>query len=203
MVRTASLLVALLVATNLAARIGDDAVAAHQIAFQINLFLALSLDAIAIAGQALVGRYLGASDAHQARVAARRMIEWGVLIGVGFAVVLAMARPALVPLFTDDAAVRDLAMQVLLVVALVQPLSAVVFVLDGILIGAGDQRYLAGAMLASTLLGFLPAVVAVVVLDGGLLWLWGAIALWILARGVTVAWRFAGSGWQVTGATRA
>src|SRR5581483_10939442 len=130
MVRTASLLAALLAATNLAARISDHAVAAHQIAFQMNLFLALSLDAIAIAGQAMVGRYLGASDAHQARVASRRMIEWGVAIGVAFAVVLAIARPALVPLFTDDGGVRHLAMQVLLIVALVQPLSAVVFVLD-------------------------------------------------------------------------
>jgi len=78
----------------------------------------------------------------------------------------------------------------------------VVFVLDGVLIGAGDQRYLAGAMLASTLFAFLPAVVLVTVLDGGLLWLWGAIALWIVARGITVGWRFAGTGWQVTGATR-
>jgi putative MATE family efflux protein len=201
-VRTASLLAALLVATNLAARISDDAVAAHQIAFQVNLFLALSLDALAIAGQAMVGRYLGASDAHQARVASRRMIEWGVAAGVGFALVLVAVRPALVPLFTDDAGVRDLALQVLWVVALVQPLSAVVFVLDGILIGAGDQRYLARAMLASTLFAFVPAVALVTALGGGLLWLWAAIALWIAARGVTVAWRFAGTAWQVTGATR-
>jgi putative MATE family efflux protein len=201
-VRTASLLAALLVATNLAARVSDDAVAAHQIAFQINLFLALSLDAIAIAGQAMVGRFLGASDAPQARAAARRMIEWGVVVGVVFAVVLAVARPALVPLFTDDAGVQHLALQVLWIVALVQPLSAVVFVLDGILIGAGDQRYLARAMLASTVLVFLPAVAVVTALDGGLLWLWGAIALWIAARGLTVGWRFAGTAWQVTGATR-
>jgi putative MATE family efflux protein len=201
-VRTASLLAALLVATNLAARISDDAVAAHQIAFQINLFLALSLDAIAIAGQAMVGRFLGASDAPQARAAARRMIEWGIVIGVAFAVILVVARPALVPLFTDDVGVQHLALQVLWIVALVQPLSAVVFVLDGILIGAGDQRYLARAMLASTLLAFVPAVVVVTVLDGGLLWLWGAIAFWIAARGLTVGWRFAGTAWQVTGATR-
>jgi MATE family, multidrug efflux pump len=201
-VRTASLLAALLVATNLAARVSDDAVAAHQIAFQINLFLALSLDAIAIAGQAMVGRFLGASDAPQARAAARRMIEWGVVVGVAFAAVLAVARPALVPLFTDDAGVQHLALQVLWIVALVQPLSAVVFVLDGILIGAGDQRYLAGAMLASTVLVFLPAVAVVTALDGGLLWLWGAIALWIAARGLTVGRRFAGTAWQVTGATR-
>ncbi len=116
--RTASLLGALLAATSLAARIGDDAVAAHQIAFQINLFLALSLDAIAIAGQAMVGRFLGASDAGQARAVSRRMIEWGVAVGVGFAVVLAVARPALVPIFTDDAGVRHLALQVLWIVAL-------------------------------------------------------------------------------------
>ena len=201
-IRTASLLAALLVATNLAARISDDAVAAHQIAFQINLFLALSLDAIAIAGQAMVGRFLGASDPVQARAAARRMIEWGVVVGVAFAVVLVAVRPLLVPLFTDDLGVRHLALQVLWVVALVQPLGAVVFVLDGILIGAGDQRYLATAMLASTLVGFVPAVIVVTVLGGGLLWLWGAIALGSPYGASPSGWRFAGTGWQVTGATR-
>ena len=150
----------------------------------------------------MVGKYLGASDAHQARVASRRMIEWGVAIGVGFAVVLAAARTVLVPLFTDDAGVQHLALQVLWIVALVQPLAAVVFVLDGMLIGAGDQRYLAMAMLVATLLAFVPAIALVAVLDGGLLWLWAAIAWWILARGVTVGWRFAGTAWQVTGASR-
>ena len=201
-IRTGSLLAAFLAATAIASRIGDDDVAAHQIAFQVFLFLGLSLDALAIAGQAMVGRFLGAEDSGEARAAARRMIEWGVGIGFVFAVLLVVLRPVIVPLFTPDADVQDLALQVLLIVAAMQPLNAVVFVLDGILIGAGDVTYLAVAMLVATLGVFAPAAVAVLVLDGGLLWLWAALTLWMGARCVGMATRYAGSGWQVTGAVR-
>jgi putative MATE family efflux protein len=202
-IRTGSLLAVFLAATAIASRIGDDDVAAHQIAFQVFLFLGLSLDAIAIAGQAMVGRFLGAEDPSEARAAARRMIEWGVAVGIVFAVLLAALRPALVPIFTTDPDVRHLALQVLLIVAALQPLNAVVFVLDGVLIGAGDVTYLAAAMLAATLLVFVPAAAAVLVLGGGLLWLWGALSLWMAARCVGMAARFIGSRWQVTGAVRA
>jgi len=202
-VRTGSLLAAFLAATAIASRIGDDDVAAHQIAFQAFLFLGLSLDAIAIAGQAMIGRFLGAEDAGEARAAARRMIEWGVAVGVMFGVLLAILRPVIVPLFTPDPDVQSLALQVLLIVAAMQPLNAVVFVLDGILIGAGDVTYLAVAMLVATLGVFVPAAAAVLVFDGSLLWLWGALTLWMGARFVGMAVRFVGSGWQVTGAVRA
>lgn len=199
-VRTASLLAVFLTTTALAARISDDAVAAHQIAFGIFLFLALSLDALAIAGQAMVGRFLGASDTHQARVAARRMMEWGVLVGLGFGVVLAVTRPWIVDLFTGDPGVRDLAEQLLLVVAVLQPLNAIVFVLDGVLIGAGDQRFLAMAMLVSTFAVFAPAALLVTLAGGGILALWGALSLWFVARAVGLGTRYLGPKWQVTGA---
>ncbi|HEX6311514.1 MAG TPA: MATE family efflux transporter [Acidimicrobiia bacterium] len=200
--RTGSLLLALTAATAVASRIGDDAVAAHQVAFQIWLFLALSLDAVAIAGQAMIGRFLGADDATNARTAARRMVEWGVAAGVVLGVVLALVRALLVPIFTDDPAVRDLALEVLLLVALLQPVNAVVFVLDGVLIGAGDATYLAAAMAGASFLVFAPAAVLVLVLDGSLLWLWGAICLFMSARLVGNVARFAGTRWQVTGAAR-
>ena len=201
-IRTGSLLAAFLAATAIASRIGDDDVAAHQIAFQMFLFLGLSLDALAIAGQAMIGRFLGADDATEARIAARRMIEWGVAVGVVFGVLLLILRPLVVPLFTPDPDVQDLALQVLVIVAAMQPLNAVVFVLDGILIGAGDVTYLAVAMLVATIGVFAPAAAAVLVLDGGLLWLWGALVLWMGARCVGMAPRYVGSGWQVTGAVR-
>ncbi len=181
---------------------GDREVAAHEIAFQTFLFLALSLDALAIAGQAMIGRFLGASDAEQARSAARRMLEWGVVAGFGFGVILAVARPWFVAVFTDVPNVRSLAEQLLLIVAVLQPLNAIIFVLDGVLIGAGDQRYLAGAMIAATCLGFAPVAALTVGLDAGIFVLWGALASWFLARAVGVVWRYLGSGWQVTGAVR-
>ena len=202
-VRTASLIIVFVAATNLAARIGDREVAAHEIAFQVFMFLALSLDALAIAGQAMIGRFLGASDAHEARAAAQRMLEWGVAVGIGLAVLLTVTRPWLAAVFTDVPGVRTLAEELLLVVALLQPLNAVVFVLDGVLIGAGDQRYLARAMVAATLLGFVPAAALVSGLDAGVVALWGALAVWFVARGLGVGLRYAGTRWQVTGAVRA
>lgn len=201
MVRTAALLVALLTTTALAARVSTDAVAAHQIAFQIWAFLALSLDAIAIAAQAIIGRFLGAKDPAAARQSAWRMIEWGVIVGVGLGAVLALSRTWLVPLFTDDTQVRNLAAQLLLIVAVMQPLNAVVFVLDGILLGAGDVTYLAVAMVAA-LGAFAIAAIFVVVLGGGLFAIWGALCVLMVARLIGMGARFLGGGWQVTGALR-
>jgi putative MATE family efflux protein len=202
-VRTGSLLVAFVVTTAIASRLGDTQVAAHQIAFQIWMFLALSLDALAIAAQAMVGRFLGASDADQARAAARRMIEWGVMTGVVFMVALLVVRPWLPSIFSGDHRVRTLTLQVLWVVAAMQPLNGAVFVLDGILIGAGDVGYLAGAMALSTFVCFLPAAVAVGAGHGTLLQLWGALCILMVARFVTMWWRFRSPSWQVVGALRA
>ena len=202
MVRTAALLIALLTTTALAARVSTNAVAAHQVAFQIWAFLALSLDAIAIAAQAMIGRFLGAEDAEEAHRSARRMIEWSVLVGVALGAALALSRTWLVPLFTDDPQVRELASQLLLIVAAMQPLNAVVFVLDGILLGAGDSAYLAVAMVAA-LGAFAIAAVVVVVLDGGLFAIWGALCVLMVARLIGMGARFLRGGWQVTGAVRA
>jgi Na+-driven multidrug efflux pump len=103
------------------------------------------------------------------------------------------------PLFSNDAAVVHLTGQVLWVVAALQPLNAVVFVLDGVLIGAGDLRYLAGAMVGAFVV-FLPAAVLAGTLGGTLLWLWGAVTLLMVARLAGMVWRFAGKAWTITGA---
>jgi len=186
--------------TALAARIDDVAVAAHQIAFQVNLLLALALDAIAIAAQAMVGRALGAGRPDDARAASWRMIELGVAAGVVVGLVVAATAPWFPDLFTDDHAVIDLAAQVLLVVALLQPLAAVVFVLDGVLIGAGDQRYLAWAMVVASFGVFAPLAVMISAAGGGLLALWGAIAAWMVARAVGMLGRFLTPRWEHLGA---
>ncbi|MFA5882910.1 MAG: MATE family efflux transporter [Acidimicrobiia bacterium] len=199
-IRTGSLLAVSLTVTALAARIDDVAVAAHQIAFQVNLLLALALDAIAIAAQALVGRYLGAREPEAARAASVRMIELGIVAGIAVGLVVAVTAPWFPDLFTDDPAVVDLAAQVLLIVAVLQPLAAVVFVLDGVLIGAGDQRYLALAMVAASFGVFAPIAAVVALSGGGLLALWGAIAAWLVARAVGMVGRFVGPRWQRVGA---
>ncbi len=126
-----------------AVRIGAADLAAHQVAFTIWTTLALGLDAVAIAGQALVGRYLGASDVEGARGATRRMIELSILFGAVLGVAIFASRHLLPLLFTNDPEVRDLLAAVLVIIAVMQPVAGIVFALDGVLIGAGDLRYLA------------------------------------------------------------
>jgi putative MATE family efflux protein len=201
LVRTAALRGSLLVATAVATRLGTVDVAAHQIAFELWSFLALALDAIAIAGQAMVGRALGASDAGAARGASRRMIEWGVVFGVLVGAAVLAVRTVLPHLFTDDAAVVSLTAFVLVWVAVLQPVNAVAFVLDGILIGAGDMRFLAWAMAAAAVV-FVPAAVAVAVLDAGIGWLWAALSLLMVTRVLVLGARLAGNRWLVLGAVR-
>ncbi|MHC3470308.1 MATE family efflux transporter [Streptomyces sp. 7R007] len=201
LVRTLSLRAILMIATAVAARLGDADIAAHQIILSLWSLLAFALDAIAIAGQAIIGRYLGAGDADGARQACRRMVEWGVAVGVVLGILVVVARPAFLPLFTSDSVVKDAALPALVIVALSQPISGVVFVLDGVLMGAGDGPYLAWAMLV-TLAVFAPVALLVPTLGGGLTALWGAMTLMMTVRLLTLWLRARSGRWMVTGATR-
>lgn len=175
-------------------------VATHQLAITLFTFLAFVLDAIAIAAQAITGRLLGAGDLARARAATRRMVQWGVVGGVVTGLLIAAVSPVLGRLFTSDPRVVEQLMPVLLVIAVTQPLAGVVFVLDGVLIGAGDGRFLAWAMLAAfvvtaplTLLASASGLVVIwVVLAGGL----------IAARAAVLVPRARGEAWMVTGASR-
>lgn len=201
LVRTLSLRAVLMIATVVAARMGDAEVAAHQIILSLWSLMAFALDAIAIAGQAIIGRYLGADDADGARQVCRRMVQWGVLSGAVLGLLLIVARPLFVPLFTSDTTVQDTLLPALLVVAISQPISGVVFVLDGVLMGAGDGPYLAWAMLL-TLVIFAPVALLVPVFGGGLTALWGAMTLMMTVRMATLWLRSRSGRWIVTGATR-
>jgi len=198
--RTVTLRIALLLPTILAARLGDASLAAHQVAMAVVTFIAYGLDAIAIAGQTLTGRTLGAGDAAGTRHLARRMMGWGVVTGVVAGAVLAAMSPLVAVAFTGDAAVRHALVPALLVIAVIQPLSGVVFVLDGLLIGAGDGRYLAWAG-AVTLAVYAP--VALLLGRWGFTWLWVAYGAFMLARLATLGVRERSDHWMVLGTGRA
>ena len=198
-IRTITLRASLLIATAVAATQGDSPLAAHQIAVTIVTLLAFALDAIAIAGQALTGRSLGAADPARTRQLTRRMIGWGAVCG-GVAAVSLLAFHTLIPrLFSPDAQVQSALIPVLIVVAAIQPLSGVVFVLDGVLIGAGDGVFLAWAGLL-VLAVYAPLALVVQRFDAGLTWLWIAYGGFIAARLVTLYARQRGDKWMVLGA---
>ncbi|MFJ5530371.1 MATE family efflux transporter [Streptomyces sp. NPDC093261] len=201
LVRTLSLRAILMIATAVAARLGDADIAAHQIILSLWSLLAFALDAIAIAGQAIIGRYLGAGDAQGAREACRRMVQWGISAGVALGLLVLVARPLFLPVFTSDPTVHRTALPALVLVAVSQPVSGIVFVLDGVLMGAGDGPYLAWAMLL-TLAVFAPVALLVPVLGGGLTALWAAMTLMMTVRMLTLWLRSRSGRWIVTGATR-
>lgn len=201
LVRTLSLRAILMIATAVAARLGDADVAAHQIVLALWSLLAFALDAIAIAGQAIIGRYLGAGDTEGAKAVCRRMVQWGIASGVVLGLLVVLARPVFIPLFTSDPAVEAALLPALLVVALSQPVSGIVFVLDGVLMGAGDGPYLARAMLV-TLAVFTPAALLVPVVGGGLTALWWTMTLMMVVRMVTLRLRARSGRWLIAGASR-
>src|SRR4051794_39778295 len=193
--RTGALLGAFTLASALAARIGTPELGAHQVAFQLFLFIALVLDAIAIAGQIIVARALGAGRGAEAVEASRRMLLWALAAGCAFGLILLAGTDLIPRVFSDDEAVLAAAREAWPLFALLQLPAAIVFALDGILIGAGDTRYLAWAMVAA-LAVFVP--IALVAHD--LRALWGALLALMVVRLATVGLRFTGGRWIVLGA---
>ena len=214
LVRTLALRAVLLVTTWVAAGLGDVPLAAYQVTATIWTFLAFALDALAIAAQAITGRALGAGDVGATRDATSLMLRWGVAVGFVLGLAVLLLRPVIGPLFTPDEGVQAAIAAGLVVVALGQPLSGFVFVVDGVLIGAGDGRWLARAMIV-TLVAYLPVVLGVHaagdwLLDGGttrgevdaVTWLWIAFTFFMSVRAALMWARVRTDRWLVTGATR-
>ena len=204
MVRALAMRVTLLVTASGAAMLGDAQLAAHQVVFTVWTFTAFALDALAIAAQALVGRDLGAADVAGIRATTRRMIQWGVGFGVLLTVALLALRPVLGRAFTTDPAVIAAIAAVLVPCAVTMPAAGYVFVVDGVLIGAGDNRYLSLAAVLNTLV-YLPLAAAVLRAGPagtpGLVLLWVAFtAGWMGSRVITLYHRERSSAWIVTGA---
>jgi putative MATE family efflux protein len=195
-VRTGSLFGAFLLAGAVLARVGASSLGAHQIVFQLWMFLALTMDAVAIAAQMMVSRALGSREANAAALAAR-MIVWSGLIGCVLGALMMSLIGVLPRAFTSDPQVLARVQLIWPIFALMQPANGVAFALDGILIGAGDTRYLMWAMLGSSMLVFVPLILLALELGWGIVGVWGALAAFILARIFSTAKRFHGQRWAI------
>jgi putative MATE family efflux protein len=198
-VRTAALTGSFAVAGAVLARVGTAALGAHQIAFQLWSFLALVLDAVAIAAQVVVGRALGARRGAQAHAAAARMIWWSVAFGALLGAVMLALGGVLPQAFTDDPEVVAQAREVWWLFALMQPAAGAVFALDGILIGAGDSRFLMWSMLLCAVGVFVPVALLSLALDWGIVGVWCGIVALIVSRLLLTLWRFTRADWVMRG----
>ena len=185
-IRSGALLTAFTLATAVATRQGEGVVAAHQVAVQLWIFLALVVDALAIAAQALVGLHF-AGDLALARAYSSRLLRWGVLEGLVLGAVMAAGWTVLPQVFTNDADVVAEVAGVYAFIVVMQPLNAVVFVWDGIAIGASRFGFLAGSTIVA-------ALATAVVLAGVHVWDWGLPGVWwaltamMAVRFVSLAW---------------
>ena len=197
--RSTALLAAYLVASAVLARIGAASLAAHQIAFQLFIFLALVLDALAIAAQIMVGRMLGAGDAAGARAVGGRMIAWSVALGGVFGVVLLALGDVIPRAFTSDAVVIAREHEIWWLFAALMPVNGAVFALDGILIGAGDTRFLMWGTLTAAAV-YVPVALLALHEGWGILGVWAGLVGLIVVRLLTCGGRFLSSRWALTGA---
>ena len=195
LVRTGALYAAFLLAGAVLARIGAASLAAHQIAFQLWTILAFALDALAIAAQVMVSHQLGLGERASARRIAGRIIAWSFAVGVFFCLVMLALASLLPHVFTGNSRVLNRVHAIWLIFALMQPVNAIVFALDGILIGAGDTRFLAWSMLPCSLLAFAPLAVATLAAGWGIVGVWLALYAFIAARLIATGWRIRGTAW--------
>lgn len=196
--RTTALMSSFVLAGAVATRFGDASIAAHQIAFQLFILLALVLDSVAIAGQIIVGQELGAGRRERAYAASTRMVWIAVAAGGLFSLAMLALADVLPRAFTGDGTVLDQAAVLWPLFALMQPLNGAVFALDGILIGAGDGPFLAASMVAAFLV-CAAILAAALALDWGIRGVWAALVVLILVRLTLMTARFRRGRWLVTG----
>lgn len=201
--RTLTMRIAMVLAVYAATALGPAQLAAFHVAMTLFATMAFALDALAIAAQTLIGSALGAGDTARTQAILRRCLQMGIAAGVLLGVLVMAGSTVLGAVFTGDAMVRELLPPTLLILGLSVPLGAVVWVLDGVLIGAGDMRYLAIAgVINLAVFGPLALLVMSISPPGaaGLAWLMAAFVFGFLgARFVTLGIRARGNAWMVTG----
>jgi putative MATE family efflux protein len=190
---------AFMTAAGVAGRMGAAQLAAHQIGMQLWEFIALLLDSFAIAAQSLVGASLGAGDASIARATAWQVARYGLYAGVTFSLI-AGAGWYVVPLaFTSDSAVLHQAHLLWPWLIGMMPVAGVLFALDGVLVGAGDNTFLRTITLIAALLGYIPVALLALHFSWGIGGVWAGLTTFIVVRFVGMTWRTLGTRWLVVG----
>lgn len=197
--RTIAFLVSFSTATAVAARMGGAVVSAHQIAIQLWGFLALVLDALAIAAQAMVGAALGAGDRAHAELLTRRLMLWGLGFGALFAVVLAAGFDVIPHLFTGDLSVVRATHPAWPWFAGMMPVAGLVFALDGVFIGAGDVAFMRTVTLVAGLCFYVPIALLAYFLGWGLGGVWAGLTSFVVVRCVAAVVRTRSGRWTHAG----
>ncbi len=201
-VRAIAFQAAFMVAAGVAGRMGSAQLAAHQIGLQLWEFVALLLDSFAIAAQSLIGAALGGGDVNSAKRTAWRVSAYSLYAGVLFALLLLAGWFAIPALFSSDPGVRQQAHVLWPWLVAMQPAAGIVFALDGVLLGAGDNAFIRNVTLAAAVLGFIPLCLLTAHYGWGLGGVWAGLTAFIGVRLVGMAWRTRSGHWLVVGEQR-
>ena len=201
-IRALAFQAAYLTAAGAAGRMGAAELAAHQIGLQLWEFIALLLDSFAIAAQALVGAALGGGAVAAAKSTAWRVSRYGLVAGVVFGSAMAAGWYLIPALFSSDAGVREQAHVLWPWLVAMMPVAGIVFALDGVLLGAGDNAFIRTVTVVAALGGFVPLCLLAVWLDWGLSGVWAGLAAFIGVRFVGMVWRTRSGRWLVVGERR-
>ena len=197
--RTSCLLAAQFAMLAMVSRMGEVALGANAIVWQIWALVSYGVDGFAFAAETLVGNRLGRRDFAGARAMARRILLWGSIIGVLFGVFYSFALEVVARAFTSHLEVAQVILSLKFLIACIQPLNGVVFIFDGIFIGANDMKYLFKAMALALLGVFIPAALILVYwLDWGIQGAWLAYNCLMLGRFLTLLPRYRGDRWLRT-----
>lgn len=196
-IRTAGLRLSLVFATAMVARMGPVYLAAYEIVFQLFIFCSDTIDGLAVAGQTLVARHLGAGDAGRTRRLGRMLVVWGCAGGAVFGAAYLTLQQPILDFFTSATAVTEVVRtEAFLLLVVLQPLNGIVFALDGFLLGAHDTRFLMWAMLAGGLLLFVPLTGVAFYLGLGLFGIWAGFSLFMIQRLTANLWRLFSRRWE-------
>jgi len=194
--RTAFLLFTQFYGMAVIARMGEIPLAAHAVAWQIWSVVSYFVDGYAHAAETLVGNAIGAGDLGGAKAYGRRCMLWGATLGLLFGLGYGAWISPIADIFTDHTQVVVAVTGLLLLLSVAQPVAGMVYILDGILIGANDTRFLFTAMAASAFLVYLPVVLAVTgYWELGVSGVWIAYNILMISRFAILGIRFQGGSW--------
>ncbi|MED6110333.1 Protein DETOXIFICATION 42, variant 3 [Stylosanthes scabra] len=167
-------------AASLAARHGATSMAAFQVCLQIWLAVSLLADGLAVAGQAILAGAFANKDYEKATATASRVLQMGLVLGVGLAFILGTGLHFGAKLFTEDVNVLHLIRIGIPFVALTQPLNSLAFVFDGVNFGASDFAYSAFSMVVVAII----SIVCLLLLSsaGGFIGIWIALTIYMSLR---------------------
>ena len=185
MIRSILLVFTIAFFTNQSAKFGDNILSINMILLQFFYIFSYFTDGFAYAGEALVGKFIGAKDSDSLHCVVRQLFKWGMYISVPFAVLYALFPTTFVKIISDNAVIISEIRPYYIYMVLIPIITFAAFLWDGIYIGATASKAIRNTMIISSILVFLPMWYFLTPVFGNH-GLWIAFLGFMVARGVSM-----------------